>query len=123
MANEKFVLGRECVFRVGGLLTLRSVRDVGVRRTTTELDATGYGHSSRSSVVTHRTYEIDVEVFDPEEVDALRSAEESDTPITVTTTNGLMPISGKFTIHEVVADEGIDDAVVARFSLRQWGHP
>lgn len=122
MANEKFLLGRSCVFRVDGL-TLRSVRDVGVRRITTEVEATGYGHSSRSAVVTHRTYEIQVEVFEPAEADVLRRAADSDTPITVSTTRGLMPVSAKFTIHEIVADEAINDAVVARFSLRQWGHP
>jgi hypothetical protein len=119
--TEKFVLGRECVFRVNGF-TLESVRDVGVRRTTNEVDATGYGHLCRSSVVIHRTYEIEVEVFDPTEVAALRSAEFSETPITVTTQNGLIPVSATFTIHEISADESIDDAVVARFTLRQWGH-
>ncbi len=121
MPTQKFVLGRECVFRVNGF-TLESVRDVGVRRTTNEVDATGYGHQCKSSVVTHRTYEIEVEVFDPAEVAALRSAEFSETPITVTTQNGLIPVSATFTIHEISADESIDDAVVARFTLRQWGH-
>jgi len=118
---EKFVLGRKCLFRVDGF-TLESVRDVGVRRTTNEVDATGYGHLCRSSVVIHRTYEMEVEVFDTAEVAVLRSAEFSDTPITVKTQNGLMPVSAKFTIHEISADEGINDAVVARFTLRQWGH-
>ena len=121
MPTEKFVLGRECVFRVEGL-TVESVRDVGVRRTTNEVDATGYGHSCRSSVVIHRTYEIDMEVLDPAEVSALRSAELSETPITVTTHNGLIPVSAMFTIHEISADESLNDAVVARFTLRQWGH-
>jgi hypothetical protein len=119
--TEKFVLGRECVFRVNGF-TLESVRDVGVRRTTNEVDATGYGHLCRSSVVIHRTYEVEVEVFDPQDVAVLRSAEFSDTPIEVTTQNGLMPVLAQFTIHEISADESIDDAVVARFTLRQWGH-
>lgn len=121
MPAEKFVLGRKCLFMVDGF-TLESVRDVGVRRTTNEVDATGYGHLCRSSVVIHRTYEMEVEVFDTAEVAALRSAEFSDTPITVKTQNGLMPVSAKFTIHEISADEGINDAVIARFTLRQWGH-
>lgn len=121
MPTEKFVLGRECVFTVNGF-TAESVRDVGVRRTTNEVDATGYGHTCRSTVVIHRTYELEIEVFDPDEVAALRSAESSETPITVTTQNGLVPVSERFTIHEISADESINDAVVARFTLRQWGH-
>lgn len=120
MPTQKFVLGRECVFKVGGF-ELKSIRDVGVRRTTTEVDGTGYGHGCRSTVVTHRSYELDVEVYDPAEVATLRDAELSDTPVTVVTT-GLVPVSARFTIHEVLADEGIDSAVLARFSLRQWGH-
>jgi len=119
--TQTFRLGRQCVVRDNGI-TLESLRDVGVRRTTNEVDATGYGHQCKSSVVTHRTYEIEVEVFDPTEVAALRSAEFSETPITVTTQNGLIPVSARFTIHEISADESIDDAVVARFTLRQWGH-
>lgn len=121
MDSEKFVLGRKCVFRVDGL-RLQGVRDVGVRRTTTEVDGTGFGHSLRSSVVTHRTYEIDVEVLSHSDVLALRRAELSNTPVTVDTFNGLVPVSGRFTVHEVVADENLDEAVIARFSLRQWGH-
>jgi len=119
--TQKFVLGRECVFKVNGF-ELVSVRDVGVTSTTTEVDATGYGHWMRSAVVTHRTYQIDVEVLDPAEAATLREAELSDTPIVVTTTGGLAPLSQTFTIHDVTADEVIDDVVVARFSLKQWGH-
>lgn len=121
MPTKRFVLGRECVFKVNGF-ALQSVRDVGVKRTTTEVDATGYGHGLRSSVVTHRTYEIDVDVYAPNDVAVLRQAEMEDTPVVVTTYGGLAPVSGKFAVHEMVSDERLDDAVVARFSLRQWGH-
>lgn len=121
MAAQKFVLGRKCVFKVDGF-ELESVRNVGVSRTTTEVDATGYGHSLRSAVVTHRTYELHVEVLNPADVAVLRNAEISNTPITVTTAGGLAPVSARFTVHEVSADESIDDAVVAQFSLKQWGH-
>ena len=121
MSNPPFVLGRKCKFKVNGL-ELKSVRDVGVRRTTTEVDATGYGHDCRSTIVTHRTYEIEVEVLDKGEVQEIRRAEQDGEPILVSTEDGLVPVSKKFTLHEVAADEGLNDAVVARFSLRQWGH-
>lgn len=115
------MLGRKCKFRVNGL-ELKSVRDVGVRRTTTEVDATGYGHDCRSTIVTHRTYEIEVEVLDGRDVEEIRRAEQEGEPISVSTEYGLVPVSKQFTIHEVIADEAINDAVVAKFSLRQWGH-
>lgn len=86
------------------------------------MDATGYGHDCRSTIVTHRTYEIEVEVLDEKELEEIREAEKNGEPILVTTEGGLVPVSKKFTIHEVVADEGVNDAVVAKFSLRQWGH-
>ena len=121
MPTEKFALGCKCEFKVDGS-TLESVRDVGVRRTTNEVDATGYGHECRSSVVIHRTYEIDVEVLDPSDVETLREAEDSDKSVRVTTTKGLIEVSENFTVHEVTADEGLNDVVIARFTLRQWGH-
>ena len=121
MPTERFVLGRQCSFSVDGFV-LKSVRDVGVSRTTTEFDATGYGHSVRSSVVTHRTYQLDVEVLNPEDVEKLRQAEWNDRSVKVSTSGGLSQLSYDFTVHEVSADETLDDAVVARFSLKQWGH-
>ena len=120
-STDKYRLGRACTFSVDSV-ALTGVRDVAVRRTTNEVDATGYGHSARSSVVIHRTYEIDVEVLDVSDADILLAAAESNSVVTVTTTNGLMPLSKDFTIHESAADEPLDDAVVATFVLKQWEH-
>lgn len=120
-STDKFRLGRACTFAVNGTV-LTGVRDVAVRRTTNEVDATGYGHSMQSSVVIHRTYEIDVEVLDVSDADILHGAASTNSAVTITTTLGLLPLSTVFTVHETTADESLDDAVVATFTLRQWGH-
>lgn len=121
MPSTIFRLGRACTFSVNGTLLTR-VRDVAVRRTTNEVDATGYGHSMQSSVVIHRTYEIDVEVLDVNDAEVLHAAASSNSAVTVTTAYGLLPVSAHFTVHETTADESLDDVVVATFTLRQWGH-
>jgi hypothetical protein len=114
-------LGRACTFAVNGTV-LPGVRDVAVRRTTNEVDATGYGHAAQSRVVIHRSYEIDVQVIDATDAGILSTAAANESVVAVTTTNGLMPLSKNFTVHETTADESLDDAVVATFVLRQWEH-
>lgn len=121
MPSTIFRLGRACTFSVNGTLLTR-VRDVAVRRTTNEVDATGYGHSMQSSVVIHRTYEIDVEVLDVNDAEVLHAAASGNSAVTVATAYGLLPVSAHFTVHETTADESLDDVVVATFTLRQWGH-
>ena len=121
MPSTIFRLGRACTFSVNGTLLTR-VRDVAVRRTTNEVDATGYGHSMQSSVVIHRTYEIDVEVLDVNDAEVLHLAASANSAVTITTTLGLLPLSTVFTVHETTADESLDDVVAATFTLRQWGH-
>lgn len=121
MPSTIFRLGRACTFAVNGVV-LAGVRDVAVRRTTNEVDATGYGHAMQSSVVIHRTYEIDVEVLDVNDAAILHAAASYNDAVTITTTLGLLPLSTVFTVHETTADESLDDAVVATFTLRQWGH-
>lgn len=120
-STDKYRLGRDCTFSVNGV-ALTGVKDVGVRRTTREVDATGYGHTAQSSVVIHRTYEIDVQVVDVSDADILTAAAANNSVVTVATTNGLLAVSKDFTIHEVTADEPLDDAVVAMFTLKQWEH-
>jgi len=119
--TDKYRLGRKCTFSVGGT-TLTSVRDVAVRWVTTEVDGTGFGHSSRSSVVTHRTWEIDIEVLSVTDADLLGAEIAAENRVLVTTTNGLATLSTYFRIHETTADEPLNDAVVATFTLKQWGH-
>ena len=114
-------MGRACTFAVNGVV-LPGVRDVAVRRTTNEVDATGYGHAAQSRVVIHRSYEIDVQVIDATDAGILSTAAANESVVAVTTTNGLMPLSKNFTVHETTADESLDDAVVATFVLRQWEH-
>ena len=119
--TDKYRLGRACTFSVNGTL-LTGVRDVAVRRTTNEIDGTGFGHAVQSTVVIHRTYEIDVQVLDVSDAEVLHAAASTNSAVTVTTTSGLLPLSAVFTVHETTADELLDDAVVAIFTLRQWGH-
>jgi len=119
--SNKYRLGRECTFSVGGT-TLTSVRDVAVRWVTSEVDGTGFGHSARSSVVTHRTWEIDIEVLSVTDANLLGTAISNESRVLVATTNGLATLSTYFRIHETTADEPLNDAVVATFTLKQWGH-
>lgn len=122
-STDKFRLGRAAVFSVNGTV-LSSVREIGVRRVTTEVDATGFGHSSRSSVITHRTYEIDVAVLSVPDVTIMQTAEANETPILVVMGFGHTTLSTYFRIHETTADEPLNDAVVATFALREWSeHP
>lgn len=119
--SDKFRLGKDCTFAVDGQI-LKGVREVGVRRITNELDATGFFHAMQSTIVLHRTYEIDVAVLVPADVAVLQQAEASGQVVTVTTTNGLRPISADFVVCESTADESIDGAITAMFVLKQWGH-
>lgn len=119
--SEKFRLGKDCTFALDGVI-LKGVREVGVRRITNELDATGFFHAMQSTIVLHRTYEIDVAVIVPADVVALQQAEAYGQVVTVTTTGGLRPLSANFVVCESTADESIDGAVVAMFVLKQWGH-
>lgn len=119
--SDKYRLGRDCVLTVDGQI-LSGIRDVTVRRTTTEVDATGYGHTMRSTVVTHRTLELTVEVVKPADADKLRAAEEDGKHVQITTQNGLRPISKYFTVCEGSADEPLDGAVFPTFTLKEWGH-
>ena len=122
MPSDKYRLGRECTFALEGVI-LNGVREVGVRRTTREVDATGWQHSVESKIVTHRSYEFDVVVLYPGDAAKLKDAEEHGKVVTVTTTNGLREVEANFTVHDSTADEGVDDAIAGRFTLRQWGHP
>lgn len=120
-STDRFRLGRECVFALDGLI-LSGVRDVFVQRRTTEVDATGYGHSAQSTAVIHRTYELQVSVIKPADVAKLRDAEVDGKAVTVTTTNGLREVSADFVVAESSADEPLNDAVLATFTLKQWMH-
>lgn len=121
MANERFVLGKNCTFSIDGVL-LKSVREVGVRRVVSEFDATGFGHAHGSTVVTRRTWEIDIEVLSPAEAQRFVQAEASYGVVTIVTTNGLRPVSGDFMVCDSDASEPLDGSVAARFTLRQWMH-
>ncbi|NBW12516.1 MAG: hypothetical protein EBR82_31240 [Caulobacteraceae bacterium] len=121
MTVDRFRLGRDCVLEVDGLV-LSGVRNVTPKRTAKKIEATGWGDQSESVIVTHRTWELEIEVVRADDADVLRSAEDRDGLVTVRTFNGLREISGDFTVLETTAPEGLDDAVVATFSLRQWAH-
>jgi hypothetical protein len=118
---DDFVLGKDCEFRVDGNL-LPGVRDVYVRRRTKEIEGTGYGHSAESTVVTHRTYEIEVEVLRKSCFAALAAAEETGGICQVATSGGFRDVSGNYTVCESESSEPLDDGVIGRFTLKQWMH-
>lgn len=120
--TERYRLGRDCTFAVDGVI-LAGVREVTTKRTTTEVDLTGYQHASHSTLVTHRTWEIEVAALRPVDAQRLREAEARQRVVTVTTTNGLHELSADFTVCESSSSEPLDDAVVATFTLKQWAHP
>lgn len=120
-ATDKYRLGRECVLAVDGHI-LSGIRDVTVTRTTTEIDATGFGHETRSTVVTHRSLELTVHATKPADVERLRNAEAFGTHVQITTTGGQRAISKYFTVCESSTDEPLDGLADAVFTLREWGH-
>lgn len=121
MASEKFRLGRQCVFAVDGQI-LSSVTNVSARRVTNEIDATGFGHSAQSTLVLHRTWEIDVQVLKPADAARLRNVESGMGVVTVSSTNGVREVSADFMVCESTHDEPLDGAAVASFVLKQWNH-
>jgi hypothetical protein len=118
---DRFRLGRECVLIVEGRV-LSGVRNVTPKRTVRTIEATGYDDESESVIVTHRTWELEVEVVRADDADVLRAVEDSDGLVTVATSNGIREVTGDFTVLESTAAEPLDDAVVATFTLRQWAH-
>jgi hypothetical protein len=121
MPSEKFCLGRECVVRIDGQI-LSGVKTVTPKRTVRMHDATGLNQSSESTIVTHRTWELEIEVTKPTDVERLRQVEDTDGLVTVETSNGLRAVSGDFVVCECEAAEPLDEAVVAVFALKQWAH-
>lgn len=119
--TDRFRLGRECVLSLDGQI-LSGVKDVSVQRRTTEVDATGYGHTAQSTVVVHRTYELQVTVVKPADAEKLRAAEVDGSVVTVTTSNGHREVSADFMVCDSTDSESLDDAVVSTFTLKQWMH-
>lgn len=119
--TDRYRLGRDCVLQVEGVV-LQGVRGVTPKRSVRTIDATGFGDTCESVIVTHRTWELEIEVVRADDAAILRRAEESDGLVTVVTSNGIRPVSADFTVLETTASEPLDDAVVATFTLRQWAH-
>lgn len=116
---ETFRLGKDCEFRLNGTL-LTGVREASTKRKVKTTDATGPTHSAESSVVTHRTYEIDVEVTRKPDFDALAAAEDDHAIVQVVTEKGFRNVAANFTVHESESQEPLDEGVVGRFTLKQW---
>lgn len=130
--TRQYVLGRECRLEVEGVV-LAGVADVLLRETTTEVDATGYGHDVQSTVVTQRTIEIQLTVPDMTTARWLASMRQGlnvaalnlhriPKILDVTLSGGLIEFNNlKFTIHDIEGDEQLNGIVAPRFTLRQWG--
>jgi hypothetical protein len=121
-ATDAYRLGQRCTFSLNGQL-VRSVTLLNVRRTAEAVDVTGFLHNVTSSLVTRRTLELEVELLKPSEAQRFRDAEERGAIVTVQATNGLREFNRDFTVHDSQTDEPLDDAVRARFTLKQWAHP
>ena len=124
------VLGRECVLEIEGQV-VDGASDVSVRETIVEIDATGFNHQTASSIVVSRSHEIQLTLPDMKSARELykrRWAKSSvgrfwlPLAVDVRLSGGLIEIEGKFTIHEIDADELLDGAVIPRIALRSWGH-
>ena len=128
LKTRVFALGKDCVLELDGQ-EIEGVADVSVRETIVEMDATGFNHSTTSSVVVMRSYEIQILVPDMKiarglygkrwsKVDGFMMSSLVDAKLS----GGIAEIKGKFTIHDIDADESLDGAVIPRFLLRSWGH-
>ena len=127
--DRVYSLGRECILTIDGE-EIDGAADIAIRETATEVDATGFNHQVVSTIVTQRTYEISVSV--PEMRQAARiyglrwrlfNGFKVPNVLEVSLEGGIVEVTnGKFTIHDVDADEPLDGAVVPRFTLKQWGH-
>ena len=127
--NRVYVLGRECLLVIEGV-PMHGISDLALRELVTEVDATGFNHQVVSTIVTQRTYEISFGCPDMAQATSLYNIRwrlfngfKIPNVLEVFLEGGLLgPIVGKFTLHDVEADEPLNDAVVPRFTLKQWGH-
>lgn len=120
-----FRLGRSCTLLVDNA-AYPLVGDVYVRQTVTTADVTGWNHDHASELVTHRTYEVEVEVPDLVTAEALRkkawTSDKLPGVVELWLKDGLFEIRQDFLINEIVGNETLDSVVVARFQFTQWGH-
>ena len=128
LKDRVFALGKDCVLEIDGKV-IDGVSDVSVRETVTEIDATGFNASTTSSIVVMRSHEIQILVPDmtlAKELYQKRLAKKGEYMlpgvVEAKLTGGLFELDGKFTIHDIDADESLDGAVIPRFALRSWGH-
>jgi hypothetical protein len=128
LKDRVFALGKNCVLEIDGQ-EIDGVSDVSVRETIVEVDATVFNQSTTSSVVVMRSHEIQILVPDMTLARALYQKRWSKVGdymlpgvVEAKLTGGLMEIEGRFTIHDIDADESLDGAVIPRFALRSWGH-
>ena len=128
MPDRVYALGRDCTFEIDGV-TCNGVSDVVVRERTTDIDATGMGHSVESTVAVARTYEISVtfsEIGDARALWSQRFVSSGSFRLprifAIQCAGGIVNISERFTLHDIDADEPLDGIVQPRFFFRQWGH-
>ena len=125
-----YVLGKDCVLEIDDE-EIVGVSDVSVRESVTEIDASEFLSSGASTVVIGRASEIMFSVPDiavARKLFAKRLARtESEfleffVPrfVSVRLTGGVWDIDELFSIHSIDADQPLNDAVIARFELRQW---
>lgn len=127
-SGRQYALGRDCTLTVDGS-ELRYVTDVLVRESVASIDATGFNHKTSSSVVTGRTLEVEVSTPELQTAQFLRTRRVVERDgyvlpaiVTVSLAGGAISFFGKrFTIAEIQADEPLDNAVLSRFSLTEWG--
>jgi hypothetical protein len=125
-----YVLGKDCVLEIDDE-DIVGVSDVSVRESVTEIDASEFGSSGVSTVVIGRAYEIMFSVPDIAVARKLFAKRVARTEselffflvprlVKVRLTGGVWDIDALFSIHSIDADQPLNDAVIARFELRQW---
>jgi hypothetical protein len=124
--GQEFRLGRNCALTIDGNLMV-GIEDATVRVVQREIDATRFGFSVSSSVVTHRSLEVSfttpdykVIAFMRDRMSELVGSYYLPRVVSVVFYHGVLHNqTWDFIIHELDSDEPLNGPVRARFLLKQ----
>jgi hypothetical protein len=124
--GQEFRLGRNCALTIDGNLMV-GIEDATVRVVQREIDATKFGVSISSSVVTHRSLEVSFTTPDYKVIAFMRDRMSQAVGgywlprvVEVAFYHGVLDgQKWDFIIHELDADEPLNGPVRARFLLKQ----
>jgi hypothetical protein len=132
-AQHTYALGRDCTISVNGTV-LSSAGDVFIRETVVTIGATVRNSAVAVAIPIQRSLEIDFSLADARDIKFLGGLRTVPVPgaqqpnvstiqsnvVSVSLAGGVFDGTGRFTVHDVVGDEPLNGAVLARVSLRQW---